>query len=313
MTTKEIIELLKKKETDFLKTNSFSKFPGIYAFFYIGNDFPLLGETVSKHQIIYIGKTETSQEKRDAKTHFTSGKTGSSTVRKSIGSILCAQENLKPIPRNDSDYAKGRFSHFKFDNPSEIKITDWMENNLALSFYEYPKTKQEIEDLETEIINELVPILNISKNPKNAFRDTLQQLRKNCATIAAKDFKPNEIRTQSNSINHQRTKSIISSSGKYIDLWTRQRASIKDKLKNTMIKQSIQLNSEEFRNVGKRSNYSFNLEFENGIVSNNIGGSAVARDLANVLETSTEINEILKTGNFKINMDRRFCLWIQRK
>jgi len=99
MTTKEIIELLKEKETDFLKTKSFSKFPGIYAFFYIGNDFPLLGNSVSKHQIIYIGKTESSQEKRDAKTHFTSGKTGSSTVRKSIGSILCAQENLKPIPR----------------------------------------------------------------------------------------------------------------------------------------------------------------------------------------------------------------------
>ena len=184
MTTKEIIKLLKEKETDFLKTNSFSKLPGIYAFFYIGNDFPLLGDSVSKHQIIYIGKTEYSQEKRDAKTHFTSGKTGSSTVRKSIGSILCSQENLKPIPRNNSDYKKGRFSHFKFDNASEIKITEWMENNLALSFYEYPKTKQEIEDLETEIIKDLVPVLNISKNSNNAFKETLQQLRKNCAAIA---------------------------------------------------------------------------------------------------------------------------------
>lgn len=313
MTTKEIIELLKNKETDFLKTNSFSKFPGIYAFFYIGNDFPLLGNSVSKHQIIYIGKTESSQEKRDAKTHFTTGKTGSSTVRKSIGSILCSQENLKPIPRNDSDYAKGRFSHFKFDKQSEIKITDWMQKNLALSFYEYPRTKQEIEDLETKIIDELVPILNISKNPNNTFKDTLQRLRRNCALMAAKDFKPKKIRTQSNSIIHQKTKAIMSSSGKYVDLWAKQRTSIKDKLKNATTQQSIQLNSEEFRNVGNRSNYSFNLEFENGIVSNNIGGSAVARDLAKVLETSIEIKEILKTGHFKINMDRGFCLWIQRK
>ena len=191
MTTKEIIELLKERETDYLKTKTFSQLPGIYAFFYIGNDFPLLGDSVYKHQIIYIGKTESSQEKRDSKTHFTTGKTGSSTVRKSIGSLLCAQENLKPIPRNDTDYAKGSFSQFKFDNASEIKITDWMENNLALSFYEYPKTKHEIEDLETEIINELVPILNISKNPKNPFKGTLQLLRKNCASIAIKssDFK----------------------------------------------------------------------------------------------------------------------------
>ncbi len=87
MTTNEIIRLLKERETNFLKTKAFSQLPGIYAFFYIGNGFPLFEECVYKHKIIYIGKTESSQEKRDAKTHFTTGKTGSSTVRKSIGSI----------------------------------------------------------------------------------------------------------------------------------------------------------------------------------------------------------------------------------
>jgi hypothetical protein len=186
MTTEEIIELLKERETDFLKTNTFSQLPGIYAFFYIGNDFPLLGDSVSKHQIIYIGKTESSQEKRDSKTHFTTGKTGSSTVRKSIGSILCVQKNLMPIPRNDSDYAKRRFSHFKFDNPSEIKITDWMKKNMALSFYEYPESKEKIDKLETEIIKQLKPILNIDhKNPENL--NQIKKLRKNCASIAIKN------------------------------------------------------------------------------------------------------------------------------
>jgi hypothetical protein len=313
MTTKEIIELLKEKETDFLKTKSFSKFPGIYAFFFIGNDFPLLGDAVAKHQIIYIGKTESSQEKRDAKTHFTTGKTGSSTVRKSIGSILCAKENLKPIPRNETDYKKKRFSHFKFDNQSEIKITNWMENNLALSFYEYPRTKYEIEDLETKLIDELVPILNISKNSKNSFKDTLQNLRKNCALMAVKDFIPHKISNQQSSNTQQKTKNNMASSGKYTDLWTKQRTSIQNKLNNATTKQSIQLNSEDFNKVGNRSNYSFNLEFLNGTVSNNIGGSAVARDLAQVLENSKEIKEILKTGHFKINMDRQFCLWIEKR
>lgn len=188
MTTKEIIEFLRKKETDFLQIKSFSKFPGIYAIFFIGDNFPLLGSSVSKHQIIYIGKTESSQEERDAKTHFTSGKTGSSTVRKSIGSLLREQENLNPIPRNDTDYQKGRYSHFKFDDDSEEKITNWMKNNLALSFFDYQKTKQEIEDLETEIIDELVPVLNISKNPKNLFKNTLQQLRKECALISSNNI-----------------------------------------------------------------------------------------------------------------------------
>jgi len=313
MTTKEIIELLKEKETDFLKIKSFSKFPGIYAFFFIGNDFPLLGDSVSKNQIIYIGKTESSQEKRDAKTHFTTGKTGSSTFRKSIGSLLCEQEKLKPIPRNETDYKKGRFSHFKFDSDSEEKITNWMKNNLALSFYEYPRTKQEIEDLETEIINELVPILNISKNFKNTFKDTLQRLRKDCALIAAKDFNQNKITSRPNSNTIQKIKNKMASTGKYTDLWTKQRISIKEKLGIATTKQSIQLNSDDFNKVGNRSSYSFNLEFVNGIVSNNLGGSAVARDLAQVLENSNEIKEILKTGHYKINMDRQFCLWIEKK
>jgi len=198
MTTKEIIELLRKEETDFLKIKSFSKFPGIYTIFFTGDDFPLLGDSVSKHQIIYIGKTESSQEERDAKTHFTSGKTGSSTVRKSIGSLLREQENLNPIPRNETDYHKGRYSHFKFDDDSEEKITNWMKNNLALSFFDYPKTKQEIEDLETEIIDELVPILNISKNPKNLFKNTLQQLRKECATNASNNINKNNFKNPTN-------------------------------------------------------------------------------------------------------------------
>jgi hypothetical protein len=93
-----------------------------------------------------------------------------------------------PIPRNDSDYAKRRFSHFKFDNPSEIKITDWMKKNMALSFYEYPESKENIDKLETEIIKQLKPILNIDhKNPKNPYLNKIKQLRKNCASIAIKN------------------------------------------------------------------------------------------------------------------------------
>ncbi|MFZ4741573.1 MAG: GIY-YIG nuclease family protein [Bacteroidales bacterium] len=184
MTIIKAIKFLKQNEIDFLKTVSFSQSPGIYAFFYIGNDFPFLEDIVQQHQIIYIGKTESSQENRDAKTHFATGKTGSSTVRKSIGSILYSSRNLKPIPRNDTDYQKRKFSHFKFDDPSEEILTTWMKENLALSFFEYPRSKKEIEDLETRIIDKLVPVLNISKNPKNPFRAKLLQLRKTCALIA---------------------------------------------------------------------------------------------------------------------------------
>ena len=186
MTTKEIIEILKERERDYLKTKSFSQQSGIYAFFFIGNDFPLLGDKVKRHEILYIGKTESSQEKRNAKTHFTTGKTGGSTVRKSVGSILRSTKNLVPIPRNNTDYREGRFGHFKFDNESEEIITEWMKNNLGLSFFEYSGGKEEISEIEMGLINELIPVLNISKNPKNPFKGQLLKLRENCASMARK-------------------------------------------------------------------------------------------------------------------------------
>lgn len=170
-----------------------------------------MGSAVNKHQIIYIGKTESSREKRDAKTHFASGKTGSSTVRKSVGSLLCVQEVLTPIPRNNSDYKKGRYSHFKFDNESEDIITNWMKENLALSFYEYPESRELIDELETEIIGELKPVLNIDhKNRHNPYKRQIKELRANCAITARSkpDFKNMKIMEKSNTKNKLRDSSV---------------------------------------------------------------------------------------------------------
>jgi hypothetical protein len=317
MRTTDIISFLKEHETAYLNIQSFSKLPGIYAVFFIGKDFPLLGNAVRKHDIVYVGKTESSQEKRDAKTHFTTGKTGSSTVRKTIGALLCEREGLNPIPRNDTDFKKGRSSHFKFDDNSEVKITEWMQRNLALSFYEYPRGKAAIEALETAIIAELVPVLNISKNSKNRFKETLQQLRKNCAMMAAKESGENNVQkvqsAQKTTITTNPKTTNMPTSGKYSSLWTSYRSQIEEKLKVASDKQMIQLHADDFKKVGNRNNYSFNLEYQNGVVSNNIGGTAVARDLANVLDSSKTIMEILKEGHFKINMDKQYCLWIEKK
>ncbi len=103
-------------------------------------------------------------------------------------------------------------------------------------------------------------------------------------------------------------------SEKYINIWINKKESIYKKLLISSKKQSIQLKKIDFENVGNRiiSEYSFNLEFKNGVVYNDISGTAVARDLAKVLLNSTKINELLKEGCYKINMDRQFCLWINK-
>lgn len=98
----------------------------------------------------------------------------------------------------------------------------------------------------------------------------------------------------------------------YVNLWTSQRTIIIDKLKVSSSKQSVILNPADFSKVGNRGIYSFNLEFKNGIVCNNIGGSAVARDLAKVLNNSIEAKKILNSGHFKIRMDKGFTLWLEK-
>ena len=69
---------------------------------------------------------------------------------------------------------------------------------------------------------------------------------------------------------------------------------------------TIQLDKELFQQAGKRKDYSFKLEYTNGIVSNNISGSAVARDLDNVItKNKVEVkNKIFRlTQDFKLTVE----------
>jgi len=102
------------------------------------------------------------------------------------------------------------------------------------------------------------------------------------------------------------------SKGKYLNIWRNQLLIIAEILGSSETVGSIVLNAQDFALVGNRKSYSFNLEFDDGIVSNNISGSAVARDLAEVLSTSTSVKSILKTGYFKFSMDKNFTLSISK-
>lgn len=102
------------------------------------------------------------------------------------------------------------------------------------------------------------------------------------------------------------------SHGKYTNIWLNTIPTILEILEEGETIGSIELNSFEFSKVGNRKNYSFNLEFNEGSVNNNISGSAVARDLAAVLSKSSSIKSILTTGYFKFRMDKNYTLWISK-
>ena len=100
------------------------------------------------------------------------------------------------------------------------------------------------------------------------------------------------------------------SQGNYSNIWRNELTTISEVLSSSASSGSITLNFEDFALVGNRQSYSFNLEFDDGVVSNNISGSAVARDLAAELSNSSSIKSILKTGYFKFQMDNNFTLWV---
>ena len=102
------------------------------------------------------------------------------------------------------------------------------------------------------------------------------------------------------------------SQGKYSNIWRNSLSEISEILGSSGSSGSIELSSKDFALAGDRKNYSFNLEFDDGIVSNNISGSAVARDLAAELSNSSSVKSILKTGYFKFRMDNNFTLWISK-
>ncbi len=173
----------------FSEIDTFSTLPGIYGVFFFGPEFPLTSArtAIKNHSLIYIGKTESSQIERDLQQHFSSGETGRSTLRRSIGAIVREHLDLKPQPRNPSERSERKYRNHKFDAEGEDRLTDWMKTNLGLSFFEYDKPPSIIEELEVELIRMAAPILNLKNNPSNRWVSEIKALRSVCSQLARKN------------------------------------------------------------------------------------------------------------------------------
>ena len=125
-------------------------------------------KTYHELNVIYTGIAGKSLRKRDYRQHFTGNNAGSSTLRKSLGSMF----GYAKIAR-DKDPSNGKT---KFKETDEIKLSEWMQSNLVLYF----KSNLQPDDLENELIGELNPPLNLSKNSNiinQEFREKLSELR----------------------------------------------------------------------------------------------------------------------------------------
>lgn len=73
---------------------------------------------------------------------------------------------------------------------------------------------------------------------------------------------------------------------------------------------AISLNASDFHKAGDRKRYVFKLDLEKNTVTNNIKGSAVARDLLRVLQCNEKFIEFAQSRHLVFRMDKDFKLHI---
>jgi hypothetical protein len=101
---------------------------------------------------------------------------------------------------------------------------------------------------------------------------------------------------------------------KYLQTWKKYIPVIRLYLKKSMTEdQQFKLNITDFESAGDRgkSGYTFNLQMENGKPTNNISGSAVARDLYELLKADESIKAFLQDKSVKISVGKSFILTIK--
>lgn len=250
-------------------------------------------------EVVYTGISNDLYD-RLIKTHF-GGNAGRSTLRKSIGSLL----GFKKIPRDKVENGKTKFS-----DSDEMKITEWMSKNLIVFYFVNP----ECEEDEIRLINEYNPPLNLDKNSNEInkeYRNMLSQLRsKGKIEISPLEHFEKMMKRDipmflKGTLDGRPHKTV----GKYTNLWNRYKNDIKALLIDEgACAKEIQLTLEELESGGgNRQKYSFRIEMYNGS-TNSLSGSAVARDLYNVLIHDDELFELQKTRRLVVRMGKDLCI-----
>ena len=156
--------------------------PGLYALHARPAIWTLLGfEDRGRGVPLYVGKAEKSLVSRDLKTHFSSGQTGSSTLRRSFAALLRESLDLHAIPRNPAK--PGYFSMFALSSEGDQTLTDWMREHLTLAVW--PKPADEIcilDDVETAVLDQWQPPMNLAKVRQPS--PSLKAARKHMADVA---------------------------------------------------------------------------------------------------------------------------------
>lgn len=135
--------------------------PGLYAVYADPKTWQELDLEAREGCPLYIGKAEQSLRSRDIRTHFATGRTGSSTVRRSFAALLRNPLGLRGVPRNMA--CPERPANFGLAAEGDQRLTAWMQERLFLAYWVKPDTEVDLNDIETAVIKRLQPPLNLNK------------------------------------------------------------------------------------------------------------------------------------------------------
>jgi hypothetical protein len=110
---------------------------------------------------LYVGKAEDSMASRDLRTHFGNGRTGSSTLRRSLAALLADRLSLVPTPRNPAK--PGYFASYGLEPESDERLTAWMREKLLLATWAADTSEISLDVGETQVIRAFLPPLNLAK------------------------------------------------------------------------------------------------------------------------------------------------------
>ena len=131
--------------------------------------------------VLYVGKAEDSIRARVLDTHLVGGRTGSSTLRRSLAALLRERLSLNPQPRSTNPSDSKRFTNFGLDAQSDAHLSEWIAANLLVVAIPSDTPKA----TEDRLIAELRPPLCLTGWP-NPYGCQIKALRKACALLAEK-------------------------------------------------------------------------------------------------------------------------------
>lgn len=108
---------------------------------------------------LYLGRRAQSPP-RDVRTHFSTGKTGSSTLRRSLAGLLADALQLEGRPRNFAN--PETFANFGLEAAGDVGLTEWMLEHLRLAVWPLPAGVV-LGETETAVLAQLMPPLNLDE------------------------------------------------------------------------------------------------------------------------------------------------------